>query len=365
MSSLHDLILLPMVKLTLTSPSVVIAASTLDELKQELGRLNSYTNEIGTAREAAASTLKAATGVVSLVDQLGQLQRTQLVELKQANTSNLASQKRDLAALAETWSSQWLSDAAKSLSTLDGAAVMVGKAAEMPRQAAHLLDCAIVKFSEEQHQHQQAISAQHQSALHVQKIVLEKQLAEWLAQLTLEQSELRTSMRSASDEFVVTTKSQEIALAGLIEHQQKLTGDLAFLGEAMRPAAKFGEMLQGMQQEIKAMNATHVAASELMQGNIEKSFDAIDQQSCQLHRNVHAVAGELAGIRQTLIELEARSSSQNADLMRQLADQVTHQSMAQDALRAKTLAERASTRIWQGLTLAAAIGAIVAGLLPR
>lgn len=96
-----------------------LSARVLADLKTQLERLASYTAEIGVLREGAGSAVHAAGAVVRLVDQLGDLQRDQIAELRAVSDATLGVHRDALAGVADAWGRQWLQEATKSLAVLD------------------------------------------------------------------------------------------------------------------------------------------------------------------------------------------------------------------------------------------------------
>lgn len=96
-----------------------LGARVLADLKIQLERLASYTAEIGAMREGAASAVHAAGHVLQLVDQLGDLQRSQITELRAISDATLGAHRDALAGVADAWGQQWLQEATKSLAVLD------------------------------------------------------------------------------------------------------------------------------------------------------------------------------------------------------------------------------------------------------
>lgn len=96
-----------------------IASRTLADLKTELGKLADYTTELGEARDSALASQQAAAEVLGLVGQLGDLQRTQIAELKLTADSTLQTHRQALKELTDAWGQQWQKDAADSLAVLD------------------------------------------------------------------------------------------------------------------------------------------------------------------------------------------------------------------------------------------------------
>lgn len=96
-----------------------LGARVLADLKIQLERLTSYTAEIGAVRDGAALAVHAAGDVLRLVDQLGDLQRGQLTELRAISDETLGAHRDALAGIADAWGRQWLQEATKSLAVLD------------------------------------------------------------------------------------------------------------------------------------------------------------------------------------------------------------------------------------------------------
>lgn len=96
-----------------------IASRTLADLKTELGKLTSYTTELGEVRESALASQHAAAEVLSLVGRLGDLQGSQIAELKFNTDSTLETHRQALKDLTDSWGQQWQKDAAQSLAVLD------------------------------------------------------------------------------------------------------------------------------------------------------------------------------------------------------------------------------------------------------
>lgn len=94
-------------------------SQSLEELRRELGRLSSYTAELGTTRDAATASQQAANRVLSLVGQLGELQQSQLADLRSDNDAALDIHRQALLQLTETWGERLREDANKLLTALD------------------------------------------------------------------------------------------------------------------------------------------------------------------------------------------------------------------------------------------------------
>ena len=383
----------------LTANPTAAAGQTLEELKTELGRLSTYTTELGTTREAATAAQRAATDVVALVGQLGELQRSQLTALKQANETALTTQQQALARLAETWGQQWREEAARSLTVLNGAATTVQQAAQVPQEAAELLGRTTREFVEEQQAHQQAIAAQQQRALHTQQVALEKQFSDWLAQLTQSQEALQTRMRAASDDFVAATKTQGATLDNLISRQQQLATELTAFRDAMKQAIRFAEALEAVKAQTAAMEAAVTKSAAAVNASLQRVETAIKQQGATLHearqqdaatqaaafKQLTATAQQqqqqlrtdladllpnFATLGQAISQAQERATAGAQRLLDRLAVQDSAHEEAQQALLNRLTAHdealkeaRKEARIWQALTLLAALGAIAASLL--
>lgn len=103
---------------TLNSPAG-LSAGVLADLKKELSQLRSYTAELGEARASAAESLRAASAALRLVDQLGELQRTQISDLRLSSDATLEVHRQGLVDVTDAWGRHWLGEAAKSLAVLD------------------------------------------------------------------------------------------------------------------------------------------------------------------------------------------------------------------------------------------------------
>lgn len=376
----------------LTANPTAAAAQTLEELKKELGRLSSYTTELGTAREAAVASQQAASGVVELVGKLGELQRTQLVALKNDNDAALATQQKAFAGLADTWSQRWREEAVRSLTALDGAATTVNQAAQVPQEAAELLGLTLTELVEKQQAHQHSLDAFQQRALHSQQTALEKQFTDWLAQLTQAQNELHTRMRAASDEFVAATQTQGATLDSLISRQQQLAVELAAFRDAMKQAIRFAEALEAVKAQTAAMDAAVTKSATATNAAFQRLETTIKQQGATLHEarqqdaanqatafqqltaasqqqqqqlrtELAALLPNFAELGQAVSELSERATKQNSRLTQQISEQAKAQEAAQTETRQLMQAARKEARIWQAMTLLAALGAIAAGLL--
>lgn len=96
-----------------------LSARVLAELKIQLERLTSFTAEIGILRESSGSAVHAASSVLRLVDQLGELQQNQISELRAVSDATLDIHRDELAHVADAWGEKWLQEATKSLTVLD------------------------------------------------------------------------------------------------------------------------------------------------------------------------------------------------------------------------------------------------------
>ena len=112
-------------------------SQSLEELKRELGRLSSYTAELGATRDAATASQQAANRVLSLVGQLGELQQSQLAALKSDNDTALDLHRQALFQLTETWGERLSAESTKLLMTLD---TIVGRQHQLAAELAEFQD---------------------------------------------------------------------------------------------------------------------------------------------------------------------------------------------------------------------------------
>lgn len=289
-----------------------LGARVLADLKTQLERLASYTRDIGALREGAASAVHAAGDVLRLVDQLEDLQREQISELRAVSDATLGAHRDALISVADNWGQQWLQEATKPLAVLDTI---------VARQ--HALASEITEFQEAMHN--AGTFAEAQLALRTQVLELDK--------ATRQDSAARAS---SLEQFVDLVKQECGAMrTGLQRTASEQSNAIADLASAVRDGS-----------------GTSANASILVGARLSELAATLLECDGRQSQDMHHLAQRTAELR------DAHKS-----LGDQLAELSKAQATHQDFLRNAVLAGQSGSRRWQMATMAVLIVTLLVELV--
>lgn len=254
-----------------------LSSRVLADLKTQLERLASYTAEIGVLRQGAGSAVHAAGDVLRLVDQLGDLQRDQIAELRAVSDATLGVHRDALAGVADAWGQQWLQEATKSLVVLDtivarqhALASEITEFQEAMRNAGSFADAQLSMRTQvlELGEAMQQDSAARASSLEQFMDLLEQKgdsLRTALQRAASEQSEavagLASAVRESADTSANASKLQGARLselaATLLECDGRQTQDMQHLAQQTVELRDAQESLESQLAELSKAQATH------------------------------------------------------------------------------------------------------------
>jgi len=277
-----------------------LGAVVLADLKTQLARLASYTSEIGLLREGAASAVHVAGNVLRLVDQLEDLQRSQISELRAVSDTTLGAHREALAGVADAWGRQWLQEATKSLAVLDTI---------VARQ--HVLASEITEFQEAMRN--AATFADAQLALRTQVLELGEAMRQDLAD------------RASSHGQFMDLVEQECG---------------ALKTELQRAASAQGEAVVGLASVVREGADTSANASTLLGTRLSELEATLREFGGQQGKDMQHLAQQTAALR-----------NEQESLRLQLAEQSKAQATHQDDARKAVLAGQSGSRRWHVATI--------------
>lgn len=287
-----------------TSSSDDLGARVLADLKTQLERLASYTAEIGALRESAASAVHAAGDVLQLVDQMGDLQRVQITELRAVSDATLAAHRDALAGVADAWGRQWLQEATKSLDVLDTI---------VARQYA--LASEITEFQE---------AMRHAGTFADGHLALRTQVME-----------LREAMR-------LDSAARGLSLDHFMSLVEQEGGTLR--AEVQRTASEQGEAVAGLVSVVREGVNTSANALTLSEARLLKLEATVRELDVRQGQYMQHMTQQTADLR------DAQKS-----LGLQLAELANAQATHQDDMRKTVLAGQSSSRRWHVATMVVAV----------